>query len=297
MKPLHKQPLVKALLYVAGFWSLAFTLDACVSKADDLSETSASVKAEVVYTPVDGVVVKPSEIHEVLEITGSLVANQQVDIVSELTRRLVSVQVKEGSAVRKGDLLFKLDDADLQAQLERLRQQENLAKLNEERLRDLLSNEAISQQDYDQASTNLKVREAQIRELLVTSSKTNITAPFNGNIGIINVHPGSIVSVNTILTDIEDNSVIKVDFTVPEKYAQVITPGSVHAFTITSNDQEYKTKVIARAASVNENTRTLLVRGVTENSNGKLLPGQSVRLKLHLNTSSNALAVASNALI
>jgi membrane fusion protein (multidrug efflux system) len=297
MKPFLKQPLVKALLYVVGFWTLAFTLEACVSKADDLGETVAAAKPEVIYTPVDGVVLKPAEINEVLDITGNLVANQQVDIVSELTRRLVSVNVKEGSRVQKGDVLFQLDDADLQAQLERIQQQENLAKLNEERLRDLLSNEAISQQDYDQASTNLKVLQAQIRELRVTISKTRIVAPFDGNIGIINVHPGSIVSVNTTLTDIEDISVIKVDFTVPEKYSHVITPGSIHTFTITSNDSEYKTKVIARAASVNENTRTLLVRGITNNADGKLLPGQSARLRLALNTSSNALAVASNALI
>lgn len=297
MKPILEQPLVKSLLYVAGFWTLAFTIEACVSKADDLSEKAVLSKPAIVYTPVDGIVIRPGEIREEFEVTGTLVANQQVDIVSELTRKLIHVNVKEGSHVRKGELLFQLDDDDLQAQLERLQQQEKLAMLNEERLKDLISHEAIAQQDYDQASTNLKVLQAQIRELQVTISKTRITAPFDGEVGIINVHPGTVVSVNTILTDIKDHSVVKVDFTVPEKYAHVIAPGSVHAFTIASDDKKYKTKVIAHAAGVSQNTRTLLVRGITENPNGQLLPGQSARLNLVLSTSADALAVTSNALI
>jgi membrane fusion protein (multidrug efflux system) len=297
MNSVLKQPLVKAISYILGFWLLAFTIEACVSKADDLSEKAVVSKPAVVYTPVDGIVVQPGEVREELEVTGSLVANQQVEIVSELTRKIVRVNVKEGSKVQKGTLLFQLDDADLQAQLERFRQQEKLALLNEERLRDLFANEAIAEQDYDQASTNLKVLQAQIRELQVMIDKTKIVAPFNGQIGIINVHPGSIVSVNTILTDIEDNSVIKVDFSVPEKYSHVISQGSIHSFTVVSDEKEYQAKVIARAASLRENTRTLLVRAVTPNPNGVLLPGQSARLKLALSTSNEALAVTSNALI
>ena len=83
----------------------------------------------------------------------------------------------------------------------------------------------------------------------------------------------------------------------PEKYSHVITQGSIQAFTTTSSDKEYETKVIARAASVNENTRTLLVRGITRNVDGTLLPGQSARLKLSLSASSDAISLASNALI
>ncbi|HEX6223974.1 MAG TPA: efflux RND transporter periplasmic adaptor subunit [Chryseolinea sp.] len=297
MNSVFKNPLVKVLPYVLGFWLLAFVIEACVSKADDLSNKEATVKTAIVYTPVDGVIVQPGKVSEAIEVTGTLVANQQVSIVSELTRKIVRVHVKEGSKVKEGDLLFQLDDADLQAQLERFHQQEKLAVLNEERLKDLIANEAIAQQDYDQAATNLKVLQAQIRELQVAIDKTRIRAPFDGQVGIINVHPGSIVSVNTILTDIEDNSLIKVDFSVPEKYTNVIAPGSEHSFTIASDEKRYKTRVIARAASLSENTRTLPVRAQTENPDGRLLPGQSARLNLSLHTSNEALTITSNALI
>ncbi len=111
------------------------------------------------------------------------------------------------------------------------------------------------------------------------------------------MHPGAIVSVTTVLCDIEDNSLIKVDFTVPEKYANVITPGSQHNFTIASDEKTYPTTVIARAASLSANTRALLVRAVTANRNGHLLPGQSARLNLKLSTANEALTVTSNALI
>src|SRR5207253_4886872 len=143
------------------------------------------------------------------------------------------------------------------------------------RLRDLLEKEAVAQQDYDEALTNLHVLQAQIREVQVTISKTRITAPFNGQVGIINVHPGAIVSVNTILTDIEDNDVVKIQFSVPEKYTNIIHLGSTQTFTTPSGHREYTTKIVARSASLSEDTRTLLVRGVTENRDGSLLQGLS----------------------
>ena len=262
-----KHPLSIVARHVLVFLFVAVVVAACITKADDLSKTSIA-PAAVSYTPVDGVVVKPSELKEELEVIGTLVANQEVDIASELTRKVVRVNVKEGSKVSKGTLLFQLDDADLQAQLERFRQQEKLAVLNEERLKDLLAHDAIAQQDYDESITGLKVLQAQITELQVMISKTRITAPFSGQVGIINIYPGAIVSTNTVLTSIEDNSVIKVDFAVPEKYSHVIVPGSRHTFTIVSNDKKYDTKVIARATHLSENTRTLLVRAETANPGG-----------------------------
>ncbi|HSC37440.1 MAG TPA: efflux RND transporter periplasmic adaptor subunit [Chitinophagaceae bacterium] len=247
--------------------------------------------------PVDGSIIRPGSLKEELDVTGSLVANQRVDIVSELTRKIVRVNVKEGNFVKAGTLLFLLDDDDLQAQLEKLHQQEKLALLNEARLRDLIKHEAVVQQDYDQAFTNLKVLQAQIAELQVMIAKTRIKAPFDGQVGIIHVYPGAVVSVNTVLTHIEDNSVVKVEFSVPEKYASVITPGSTQRFTVASNNKQYTARVVARESKLDQNTRTLIVRAVSDNPGRVLLPGQSARLTLALHESENALMVSSQALI
>ncbi len=268
---------------------------ACTLKAGEIEKPApATIPSGL---PVDGTVVTPQILKDQLEVTGTILANQQVHIVSELTRKLVRVHVREGSKVKQGTLLFQLDDADLQAQLVRLRQQEKLATLNEQRLKDLIAHEAIAQQDYDEVSTNLKVIQAHINELQVTIDKTSIRAPFDGQIGMINVHVGAIVSVNTVLTDIEDNSVVKIEFNVPEKYTNIIREGSDHIFTTPSDDHEFKTTVIAKSASLSTDTRTLLVRGRTPNADGKLLPGQSARITLSLSSSENSLSVSSHALI
>jgi len=128
-------------------------LQACASKANEKEAPVAAAAAAGI--PADGHIVKHSSFSDDLQITGSLVANQEVSIVSELPRKVVQVHVKEGNVVAAGTLLFQLDDADLQAQLERLRQQEKLAALNEARLKDLIEHDAAVQQDYDQAITNL----------------------------------------------------------------------------------------------------------------------------------------------
>jgi membrane fusion protein, multidrug efflux system len=293
-----KTHLIKGAIHLIPLALVAAIVSSCESKADTLKSVNKAIAATApVGTPVDAVVIQPSEIHDAIAVTGTLLANQQVGIVSELTRKVVAVHVKEGSKVRKGALLFQLDDADLQAQLNRLRQQEKLASLNEQRLRDLISHEAITQQEYDEAITNLKVLQAQVDELLVLISKTRIEAPFNGQVGMINVHPGAIVSVNTILTHIEDNSVIKVEFSIPEKYAALIKPGAEQKFTTASSGRTYTAKVTALSASLDQNTRTLLIRALAQNPQGDLLPGQSARLNLSLNSNGNALLVSSNALI
>jgi len=296
MKTLPLSRLHKLVTTLTGVAALAVIIAACTTKAEDLGKNTPAASRPT-GIPVDGAIVKPGVVRDELDVTGTILANQQVNIVSELTRKIVRVNIHEGSHVKQGTLLFLLDDADLQAQLQRFQQQEKLALLNEERLRDLIEKEAVAQQDYDEASTNLRVLRAQVQELQVMINKTRIVAPFDGQIGMINVYPGAIVSTNTVLTNIEDNSVVKVEFAVPEKYTNIIALGSEQFFTTTSDTKRYTTKVVARGASLSEDTRTLLVRGVTANPDGRLLPGQSARLTLSLSASSSALTVVSQALI
>jgi membrane fusion protein, multidrug efflux system len=289
---LFSSPLLAALAY----FSIMF-IGGCYAKAEDKASTVTTATVVARGIPVDGYIVKPAVLKDELEITGTLEPNQEVDIVSELPRKIIRINVKDGATVRAGQLLFEMDNADLLAQLEKFYQQEKLAKLNEERLRDLIQHEAVVQQDYDQAFTNLKVLEAQIVELQVILDKTRIRAPFSGQLGIVHVYPGAVVSANTILTHIQDNSQVKVDFHVPEKYAQTIATGSTQKFTVASDTRLYNAKVIAREAGVDQSTRTLLVRAISQNPGRILLSGQSARMRLSLHSSSDALMVSSQALI
>ncbi len=292
-RKLISSPLLAALAY----FTIMF-IGGCYAKAEDKAAKEAAVTTPVnPGIPVDGYIVKPAILKDELEITGTLEPRQEVDIVSELPRKIVRIQVKDGSSVKAGQLLFEMDNADLLAQLEKLHQQEKLARLNEERLRDLIQHEAVVQQDYDQSFTNLKVLQAQIAELQVMLDKTRIRAPFSGQLGIIHVYTGAVVSVNTVLTHIQDNSEVKLDFHVPEKYAQTIAIGSLQKFTVASDSKQYHATVVAREAGVDQSTRTLLVRAVSQNPGHVLLAGQSARMQLSLHSSSDALMVSSQALI
>ena len=293
---LTKNLFTSPFLPVVPYLFIIAIITGCFAEGKE-KKVAPAATAAVQTIPVDGNIIKPASLKEELEITGSLMANQQVDIVSELTRKIVRINVKEGAYVQAGQLLFELDNADLLAQLQRLRQQEKLALLNEERMRDLITHEAVVQQDYDQAFTNLKVLQAQIAELQVTISKTRIKAPFGGHVGIVHVYPGAVVSVNTVLANIQDNSIIKLDFLVPEKYAPVIAAGSEQKFTVASDAKQYTARVVAREAKLDETTRTLLVRAVSKNPGRVLLPGQSARLHLALHSSNDALMVSSQALM
>jgi len=277
--------------------SLVFFLHSCASRAEETKPALVASAATPPATPVDGFIVQASSLNDDLEIAGSIAPNQQVSIQSELPRKITHVLVREGITVSKGALLFQLDDADLQAQLQRLRQQENLAILNEKRLKDLIAHEAAVQQDYDAAYTALEVLRAEIRQLLVTISKTRIRAPFSGRIGIVNVHPGALVSPGLVLTNLVDESQVKLDFSVPEKYARYIPLGSKQSFTLASDSIRHTATIVAREATVNEGTRTLLMRAVSPNGSRDILAGQSARVKLNIGTSANAFMVPTNVLI
>jgi membrane fusion protein (multidrug efflux system) len=247
--------------------------------------------------PVDGKVVHAESLGEDLTVSGTLMAYQEVNITSELNRKVVAVYAREGKYVTAGTVLFKLDDADLLAEMEQLKQQEKLVTLNERRLKELTDNEAAVQQDYDQALTNLKVLQSKIEQLKVTIAKTSIRAPFGGNLGIVNVYPGAYVSQGASLALLTDNSQLKIDFAVPEKHAAALKTGEQVSYQVESDANIHTARIVAHESRLDPNTRTLLMRAVGSNRGQALIPGQSARLTLRLNTTGNALMVPNQALI
>ncbi len=297
MKAQHKTINFKNGLVLLSIATLALVWAGCNTQAEPNKTAAKTAAPAPVGVPVDAIVLKTEILKDEMEATGTLVANQAVDIVSELNRKVVRVNVKEGSVVSTGALLFQLDDADLQAQLEQVNQQLKLAKLNEQRLKDLIAHQAVIQQDYDQTFTNLKVIEAQAQQLKVQIAKTRIRAPFSGRIGIIHVYPGSFVTPQTVMTNLQDYTRLKLDFSVPEKYSAILHEGSQVGFTVESTGKNYTANVVAHEAKLDQNTRTLLVRAVSANPKEELLPGQSARLKIALSTSGNTLMVPTQSLM
>jgi membrane fusion protein (multidrug efflux system) len=238
-------------------------------------------------------------VRETVRTVGTLAPNEAVDVVSELSRRLVSVDVEEGAAVEKGERLFQLDDADLRAQLAELEARRTFAARTERRQRELLEFEkkALSQQAYDQAVAYLGEVEAQIAALRVTLAKTEIRAPFGARVGLRRVSEGAWITPDTLLTTLQDTSRIKIDFTLPERYAGAVAVGQEFRFQVAGRGEDFAGRVIAVEPGIDAATRSVRVRGITENPDGVLTPGAFAAVELPLEKAGEGILVPAQAVI
>ncbi len=240
--------------------------------------------------------VKSAPFVQTLSTVGTLRANESVTLVSELSRRLLKVHVQEGSNVAAGDLLFKLDDSDLLAQLGEIEARMKLANINKARVDKLLPSKAISQQEFDISSSALILLEAQRNTQAVQISKTEIRAPFAGRVGLRQVSEGAFVTPTTPLITLQDVSQIKVDFPLPERYSGELKIGQKLTFRVAGNGQLFDGSVSVLEPVIDATTRSLLVRGLCATPQG-LLPGGFAEVTLTLDSIANGLMLPSQALV
>ena len=246
---------------------------------------------------VEGMVVKPQPISDEIEVSGTLLPSEETVLKPEISGRITMLNLPEGSRVSKGALLVKLFDADLQAELTKLRAQLKTAKTNEERNRELLKVNGISQQEYDLVATQVTTIEADIAAVNAQLSKTEIRAPCDGTIGLRNVSEGAVVSPGTSLAVIRAEQQLKLDFNVPETYASQIANGMSVTFFVDGDTTGYRASVYATEQSVDEGTLNLRVRARVDKSNNRLVPGASARVSLGLGAKDNALMAPTQAVI
>ena len=231
-----------------------------------------------------------------LSTVGTLRANESVTLVSELSRRLVKIEVMEGSNVAAGDLLFKLDDSDLVAELGEIDARLKLAGTNKKRVENLLPSKAVSLQELDNSDAALSILQAQRNTQSVQISKTEIRAPFAGRVGVRQVSEGAFVSPATPLITLQDVSRIKVDFPLPERYSAEVKSGQKFTFTVAGNGQVFEGVVTVLEPAIDAATRSLLVRGLCSSPKG-LLPGGFASVTLTLDGLANGFMVPSQAIV
>ena len=246
---------------------------------------------------VGGIIAKTETFDNNLSLSGSIEANEQVDIRSEVSGIVESINFKEGSFVSKGQLLFKVNDAELRAQLRQAQTRQGLASENERRAGLLLKKEAISQEEYDISSAELRTAQSQSQLIKVQIAKTAVRAPFSGKIGLRSISPGTYISPSVLVANLVNISKLKITFSIPEKYAAQVKPNSTLGFTVAGSTEKYIAKVYAIAPSVDANTRTLQVRAITENTDGKLLAGTYANVELPLEIIKNAIVIPTEAIV
>lgn len=246
---------------------------------------------------VDGFVVRQRAISEKIEVPGSLLPFEETQLRAEVGGRVVQLNINEGNAVAKGTMLVKLFDQDLQAQLKKLQVQLQIKEKTQERSAELLKINGISQQDYDLSELDVENLKADIEATKIAISKTEIRAPYSGKVGLRNFSLGSYVSPNDIITTIRQVDQLKLEFSVPEKYAKEIVKGYSVSFKVDGGEQYHNATVIATENSVDQNTRTLRIRAQVQASHRELVPGVFAKVNLQLGKNNNALMIPTQAVI
>ncbi|PJJ07996.1 membrane fusion protein (multidrug efflux system) [Flavobacterium sp. 1] len=248
-------------------------------------------------TIVIGQVVKTATFDNNLSLSGSIEANEQVEIHSEVSGIVEGIYFNEGSMVKKGQILFKVNDIELKAQLQQTATKEGLAAENARRAKLLLEKEAISQEEYDISRADYKSAQAQTQLIRAQISKTAVKAPFSGKIGLRSISPGTYITPTILVAKLVNTGKLKITFSIPEKYASQVTSGSTIDFSVSGSTKSYTAKIYAIEPEVEVATRTLQVRAIADNIDGNLFPGTFADIKLPLAIIKDAIVVPSEAIV
>jgi len=256
-----------------------------------------STATAAISTTVSGLVMRPQIFNDNISLSGTLEANEQIDLRSEVSGVVEKINFKEGSKVSKGQVLLTINDIELQAQLSKASTAQKLASENERRAQLLLDKQAISQEEYDIASADFQSAKAESQLVAAQLSKTKVRAPFSGTIGLRSISEGTYITPASPVAKLVNTNQLKITFAIPEKYASRIKTGTQISFTTSDSKEEHQANIYAIEPEVEIATRTLKMRAIAENMEGKLFPGTYANVILPLETVTDALLVPTEALI
>jgi len=281
-------------LQFVGLTLLAILSFSCHSKKQIQSGQNNRPKGPI---SVEGFQVETHVVSDDVEVPGTLLPFEETQIRAEVSGRIVQLNIQEGSPVSKGSLLVKLFDQDLKAQLNKLKVQLQIKEKTAERNHELLAINGISQQDYDLSALDVENLKADIETTQISISKTEIRAPYAGNIGLRNVSLGAYISPTDVITTLREVDELKLEFAVPEKYVKDITKGYVVEFRVGRGEKIHKAKVLATESGVDQNTRTLKIKALVNESHPELVPGVFAKVNLRLGQDNKALVIPTQAII
>lgn len=254
-------------------------------------------RAPKILLTVDGALVGMSSKDFSYSYTGSLLANEQIDIQPEISAKVTKILFKEGSKVNKGDLLVKMFDADLQAQLKKNKLQVELKIKEVVRKKELIKINGISKEEYETSENGLYTLIAEQELLYAQISKTEIVAPFSGTVGLRMVSEGSFATNSTMITSLQQIDPIKIEFSIPEKYKQDLVEDMGIKFTVEGTDRVYPAKIYALESKIDAATRSIRIRALAPNHDMSLFPGSFVSIKLNLFPGKKTIFVNARAIV
>jgi membrane fusion protein, multidrug efflux system len=262
-------------------------LFSCKSKNKELApKEKPAVMVEVIVAGSENVTSS-------LEVNGSVLSNEMVELRPEISGRLTYLNIPDGATVKQGTILAKVNDADLQAQMEQQKTQLDLATKTEKRLANLLKVNGVNQADYDVALSQVNSIQANIKVLNAQIDKTIIKAPFSGELGLREVSPGAYVTPQTLIGTLQQTDKVKIDFTVPETFASIIKKGNKIRIQTSEMKESAEATISAIEPQIDAATRNIKVRALL--SSGTISPGAFV--KVLLDQEREGIMVPSNSII
>lgn len=276
---------------------LLLTLASCGGKIEKISPKNNKGHATATALPVEGFIVTPSVLNANVLVAGTLLPFEQTEIHPEVAGKVVALSIPEGSFVKKGSVLVKLFDDDLQAQLNKLNIQLKIAEKTQERQDELLKIGGISQQDFDMSILNVSTIKADMEILRAAINKTVIRAPFDGILGFKNISMGAYITPTTIITTISQVNKLKLEFSVPEKYTNKVKVGNTISFTTETSSKKYSGRIIAMESAISQENRSLKIQAIVEALDKNINAGGFANVEFNLGENNNALMIPTQSVI
>lgn len=232
-----------------------------------------------------------------MEGVGSARANEAVDITSKTSNRVTAIRFREGQQVKAGEVLVEFDGEQARAALAEAEAALKDSQSQFKRSRELYATKALSESQLDQLQATLSANEARVAGSRSLLNDMTIRAPFAGRVGLRNISVGSYVTPGTVITTLDDASIIKLDFSVPEVFLAAVQEGlEISARTSAYPETEFKGKVSSIDSRLDPVSRAVIVRARIDNKDGRLKPGMFMTVKL-INADSPALMLPEEALV
>jgi membrane fusion protein (multidrug efflux system) len=247
--------------------------------------------------PVTAVVVTPESVSNLVLSSGTVRANEEVELRSEATGLVLRISFAEGTRVRKGEVLVKIDDSELRAQRAKQDSQRKVAREKERRRKQLFDKQNISPEDYELALNELNAINAEIELIEARIAKTEIRAPFDGLIGLRYVSEGSYVTPDVRIASLQNIRKVKVDFAIPEKYSGSVRKGQQIHFRVSGLAGRNSGEIFAIEPKIDPVTRSVLIRAVSPNVGERIMPGGFAEVELELERIPDALMIPAQAIV
>lgn len=271
-------------------------LEADLTKIDAALATLEVKKTEEILVAV--VTAKDTVFNHFLEVQGSINTKENILVQPEMPGTLVSLNVKSGQRVGKGQILGRTDDGGMSQQLAQIENQYNLAKTTFERQKNLWNQKIGSEMQFLQAQTQMIGAEKQVLQMKAQLSKTLIRAPFSGVIDEVFVERGQVVAPSMQgLMRIVNLSNMYVSASIPETYIGKLKVGTLVNVALSSLGKTYKGRVRQIGNNINPNNRSFGIEVAVPNPENLLRPNQVAKLQIVDYTNNKAITVPSNAVL